>query len=84
MQLTRPSLITSVNQILIDEFEVPAGQIEPGKGLRDDLELDSLDAVDMLVALEQKLGVRLPDEQARHMNTVGDLYTLVEAALASE
>ena len=84
MQLTRPSLITSVNQILIDEFEVPAGQIEPGKGLRDDLEMDSLDAVDMLVALEQKLGVRLPDEQAQQMNTVGDLYTLVEAALASE
>ena len=82
MQLTRASLVSSVNQILIEEFEIPSDQIAPGKTLRDDLELDSLDAVDMLVALEQRLGVRLPDEQVGEMKSVGDIYTLVEAATA--
>lgn len=84
MPVTRASLIASVNQILTDEFEIPAEQILPGKALREDLDLDSLDAVDMLVALEQELGVRLSDEQLREMNSVGDIYNLVEAATPSD
>ena len=80
MPLTRPSLIASVNKILTDEFEIPAKLILPNKALREDLDFDSLDAVDMLVALEQELGIRLPVGQLREMHSVGDIYKLVEAA----
>ncbi len=82
MAISRPEIIAHVNKTLIDEFEVPEDVIAPDKRLREDLELDSLDAVDMIVALEQGLKIRVDEEEAKQIRTVGDIYDFVEKMLA--
>jgi acyl carrier protein len=78
MAISREEIIAHVNKTLVDEFEVPEDTIAPDKRLREDLELDSLDAVDMIVALEQGLKIRVDEEQAKQIRTVGDIYSFVE------
>lgn len=46
--------------------------------LVEDLEADSLDAVEVIMALEDEFGIEIPDEQAENFKTVGDLYKFVE------
>jgi acyl carrier protein len=76
--LSRQDIIAHVNRTLQEEFEMPSAKLQPDKRLREDLELDSLDAVDMIVALEQALKIRVDEEQAKQIRTVGDIYDFVE------
>jgi len=62
-----------VYQLLMDQFEIDVDQLAPEARLRDDLDLDSLDAADLLIALEKRFGVRIPEEAARQMKTVGEI-----------
>ena len=57
-------IISDLDRIFVDQFELEATQVVPGAKLREDLDLDSLDAADMLVAIEKKFGIRLDDEVA--------------------
>jgi acyl carrier protein len=82
MPISRPEIVAHVNKTLIEEFEVAQDNITPEKRLREDLELDSLDAVDMIVALEQGLKIRVDEEEAKQIRTVGDIYTFVEKMVA--
>lgn len=82
MALSREEIIAHVNRTLQEEFEVPEEEIRPEKLLREDLELDSLDAVDMIVALEQALKIRVDEEEAKKIRNVGDIYDFVEKMLA--
>ncbi len=82
MGISRQEIIAHVNKTLVDEFEVPEDTIAPDKRLREDLELDSLDAVDMIVALEQGLKIRVDEEQAKQIRTVGDIYSFVEKMMS--
>ena len=66
-----------VHSLLVDEFEVDEGVLSPEARLVDDLELDSLDAVDLIVALEKKFGCRIEEEQARSMATLNDVYEFI-------
>lgn len=67
-----------VTEILVVEFELEEAAIVPEATLFDDLGLDSLDAVDMVVALEKKFGMKLHDESAiRSVRTVDDLLKLL-------
>lgn len=80
MAYTREEIVARVNEVLVDEFEVVAAGLEPGTRLQEDLELDSLDAVDLIVALEQALGIRTDEEEAKKIGTLGELYDFVEKA----
>jgi len=82
MAYTRETIIEKVNGILVDEFELEADSLTPEALLNDDLDLDSLDAVDMIVALEKSFGVRFDEEQARQLETMGALYDFVQRAVA--
>lgn len=46
--------------------------------LTEDLEADSLDAVEVIMALEDEFGIEIPDEEAEHFKTVGDICKFVE------
>jgi len=77
MSVSREEIVAHVNKTLVDEFEIEAENLQPERRLREDLELDSLDAVDMIVALEQRLKIRVDEEQAKLIRTVGDIYDFV-------
>lgn len=63
---------------MAEEFELEPEQLVPDATLFDALGLDSLDAVDMVVAMEKEFGVKMRDEEAmRAVRTMNDLHLLV-------
>jgi len=78
------TIVKGVNELLEEEFEVDAGVIGPQASLRDDLELDSLDAVDLVVALEKRFGVRIPESEARSVRILEEVYHFIARNLPAE
>lgn len=77
--ITREEIIKQINEALKKEFEFKDDQLVPTASLRDDLCLDSLDAVDMVVVLEQRFGVTLRQGyDLRTIITLNDLYDFIE------
>ena len=76
--MTREELAVEINAILVEQFELkPESLKEPETNLRDDLGLDSLDAVDLVVTMEKKFGCRIKEAEAREVRTLGQLYDCV-------
>lgn len=67
-----------VHGVLRDEFELDGNDIHAAARLQEDLELDSLDRVDLIVTLEKALGVRFAEDQTKDVRTVADLVATVE------
>ncbi len=67
---------------LSSEFELEREKIVPDARLREDLGLDSLDGVDLIVALEKALSVQIPETDARQMRTVADIFAFIDKAVA--
>lgn len=64
--------------VLADEFELDPELLKPEATLFDDLGLDSLDAVDMIVALEKSFGMKMTNEEAmRSVRTLDDLFLTI-------
>ncbi len=82
MSMSRQEIVSVVNRTFVEEFEVAEADLKPDQRLREDLDLDSLDAVDMIIALEQGLKIRVDEEQAKQIRTVGDIYDFIEKMVA--
>ena len=76
------AIIEELNSILIRQFEVVPESIRPEARLRDDLDLDSLDAADLLIAIEKRFRVRLDDQEVRKLTTVGEVHAYVRAVVS--
>jgi acyl carrier protein len=82
--MNKEEIKSIVTKILVDEFEKNESEINESANLFDDLELDSLDGIDLIVALEksikQKIGkeVKIDEESAKGLKTVGDIYRVIE------
>ncbi len=73
--MTDREIIELCDKTLAEEFELDSAALTPETRFFEDLELDSLDAVDMIVALEQAFGRKLRDNEAlRGMRALGDLH----------
>jgi acyl carrier protein len=70
-------IIAKVNSLMQQGFEVPEEKLIPTATVFEDLGLDSLDAVDMLVNLEDRLGVKVDVEKLKGIRTLQDVYNLV-------
>ena len=71
------SIEARVKQVLMEQFELPAEVLNPQAGLREELDLDSLDAADLIVLLERELGTRIELERFMGARTLGDVYALL-------
>lgn len=80
--MKRQEVIDIVNQTLIDNFELKKEDLTPEALIGENLKLDSLDAVDMLVHLEDKLGKKYDVEKFKEVRNLNDVYNLVEEAVA--
>lgn len=67
----------SVNDTLHQGFEIPLESLKPEANLFTDLKLDSLDAIDMIVYLEEKLGVKVEGDVFKEVRTLNDVYTMI-------
>lgn len=80
--MTKEVIVEKINDFLVDEFEVDEQEIAPAADLKDALELDSLDFVDLVVAVESNFGVKLVGEDFVNVKTLQDFYDLIERKLA--
>jgi len=75
--MTQEEIIAKINEFLIDEFEVDAEKIVPTSNLRETLELDSLDYVDLVVIIESNFGFKVVAEDFINIHTFQDFYDYV-------
>ena len=80
--MTAETIRKQVDQIVADEFELDAGAIKPESDLYDDLGLDSLDAIDLVVALEKNFGFNVEEGAARKIRKLEQLYQFVAERVA--
>ena len=67
-----------VREILCNQFDVDEDAVTLTTRISEDLGADSLDAVDMLMSLEDEFDVEIPDEEIENIRTVGDLVSYIE------
>lgn len=77
-------ILEKINEILVDEFEVDADIISPESNLKDTLGLDSLDYVDLVVAIESNFGVKLGEADFVGISTFNDFYKLIETKIQNK
>jgi acyl carrier protein len=77
--MTREDVFLLIQSHLADELELDAGRIEEGTRFREDLEADSLDLFTLVQELEDSYGVKMSDEQAAQILTVGQAVDFVLA-----
>lgn len=75
------AIYQEVSALLVKLFEVDPDAITPDARLYDDLELDSIDAVDMIVHLQKKTGKKIKPEEFKAVRTVQDVVDAVERLL---
>jgi len=76
--MTEAEIQDTVNNIFIDEFEIEPSKITPEAEIFATLGLDSLDVVDLVVALEKSFGVKIKSrESLQQIQTVGDIYRFI-------
>jgi acyl carrier protein len=75
--MTREEIFQAIQGHLADELEVDPGTISESTRFREDLEADSLDLYTLVQELEDSYGVRIPDEEAMKIKTVGQAVEFV-------
>jgi acyl carrier protein len=76
--MDKSNIIDKINDFLEDEFEVDAEEIQPEANLKDTLELDSLDYVDLVVSVEANFNVKLDAEDFVSIITLQNFYDLID------
>jgi len=79
--MSSQEILSKINEILVDEFEVDADVITPEANLKDTLGLDSLDYVDLVVTIESNFGVKLGEADFVGIETFQNFYDLLDAKL---
>jgi len=80
---SREQIFDLLAHILASDFELPAEQLTPGSELAEDLDLDSIDAIDIAVRLEQETGVRVGEDDLKSIRSLGDVVEIVHSGFAS-
>lgn len=79
--MERTEIESKLTDLLVDELGIERDDIRPDAKFEEDLDVDSLGVVELLMALEDNFGVKIPDEEAEQITTVGEAINLVDAKL---
>jgi acyl carrier protein len=80
--VTRDEIYERIRSTLVENFEIPSERVTLSATLMEDLELDSIDAIDMAVHIQEMTNVRVDEQELRKLRTVGDTVDLVVVLLA--
>ena len=72
------SVADRVKEIIVEQLGVNEDQVVPEAKFIEDLGADSLDTVELVMALEEEFGAEIPDEEAEKLTTVGDAIKYIE------
>lgn len=80
--MNNPQVLEKLRELLADKFEVDPARITPEADLYRDLDLDSIDAVDLVIKLQEMTGKRIKPEEFKSVRTIGDVCVAVDRLLA--
>lgn len=72
-------IFDELKEILADQLDIKEEDIEITSSLTDDLGADSLDAIDIVMTVEDQYGIEVPDETIKSMKTVEDIVSFIES-----
>lgn len=75
--MNRQDIYDLIVEILSKEYEIPAEKIKPESHIFEELNLDSLDAMDLLVDMERKFKIKISAERAKKIQTINDIIDFV-------
>ncbi len=77
MSLSPDAVLAGLKEIVEEVAGIPAASIELSKNFTDDLDVDSLSMVEVVVAAEERFGVKIPDDKVTELATVGDAVNFI-------
>ncbi len=76
--MSQEAILEKVRSIVAEQLSVESGEIKPDSNFQNDLGADSLDTVELVMALEEAFDIEIPDEAAEGIATVGDAVKYIE------
>ena len=77
---TQDEVLSGLAEIVNEIAGIPAEDVELDKSFTDDLDVDSLSMVEVVVAAEERFGVKIPDDDVKGLRTVGDAVSYIAKA----
>jgi acyl carrier protein len=81
--MTDEQILEKLQAILFEAFEIDPGRVKPDTHLFDELDLDSIDTVDLAIKLQEMTGKRIRPENFKTVRTVGDVVSSVRTLLTA-
>ncbi|MCC7517319.1 MAG: acyl carrier protein [Pseudomonadales bacterium] len=81
--MNRDEMLQRLQQILEEHFEIEHSKVTPDANLYTDLDLDSIDAVDLVILVQDMIGTKISPEEFKAARTVNDVIAVAEKLLAS-
>ena len=79
--MTNEELFNSIKQMIVDQLGVDEDTITEDSSFVDDLNADSLDMVELVMAMEQEFDIEIPDDVAEKVGTVGDAVEFIKSSI---
>ncbi|KIM11279.1 MAG: acyl carrier protein [Sulfuricurvum sp. PC08-66] len=73
------ALMEDIVEVVVEQLSVDAAEVKPNAKFVEDLGADSLDVVELVMALEEKFDIEIPDEEAESIQTVQDVINYIES-----
>jgi len=71
-------IVEGLAEIINEVAGIPEEDVQLDKSFSDDLDIDSLSMVEVVVAAEEKFGVKIPDDEVKNLKTVGDAVSYIQ------
>lgn len=79
MPTSEADIIAGLGEIVNEIVGIPAEDVQPDKAFIDDLDIDSLSMVEIIVAAEERFGVKIPDDEVKKLKSVGDAVNFISS-----
>ena len=79
--MSRDDILATLKDVAVEVLGVDASAVVETASFKDDLEADSLDLVELVMALEERFGIDVPESELEGVQTVGQAYELVTSKL---
>ncbi len=73
------AIFDEVKDVVVEQLNANPDEVKEGSKFVEDLGADSLDVVELVMALEEKFGIEIPDDEAEKITTVGDVIKYIES-----
>jgi acyl carrier protein len=75
--MSETTILERVSKVIIEQLDIPADKVIPGASFTEDLGADSLDIVELVMALEEEFDIEIPDEAAEKILTVQEVVDYI-------